>query len=72
MTIIGELLNDARWMFRMRRALYQRQKALDKLAPRAGNLAPDFTLHDIEGKKTITLSDFRGVKPVALTFGSFT
>jgi peroxiredoxin len=72
MTIIGDLLHDARSMFKMRRTLMRQQKALDKLAPRAGDLAPDFTLHDIEGKESITLSDFRGVKPVALIFGSFT
>lgn len=72
MTIIGNLLNDARSMFKMRRTLMRRQKALDKQAPRAGDVAPDFTLHDIEGKESITLSDFRGVKPAALMFGSFT
>ena len=34
--------------------------------------APDFTLYDIEGKDSVTLSDFRGKKPVVLVFGSFT
>jgi hypothetical protein len=72
MTIIVELLNDARSMIKLRRTLMRRQKELDKQAPRAGDLAPDFTLHDIEGKESMTLSDFRGVKPVALIFGSFT
>ena len=48
------------------------QKALDAKAPRAGVLAPDFTLYDIQGKDPVTLSDFRGKKPVALVFGSFT
>jgi hypothetical protein len=34
--------------------------------------APDFTLLTEDGKKAITLSDFRGKKPVVLIFGSFT
>ena len=37
-----------------------------------GDLAPDFTLKSPDGKKTITLSDYRGKKPVALVFGSYT
>jgi peroxiredoxin len=45
---------------------------LNAKAPRAGDIAPDFTLFDISGKDSVTLSDFRGVKPVALVFGSFT
>ena len=37
-----------------------------------GAPAPDFTLTDSSGSETVTLSDFRGKKPVALVFGSFT
>jgi len=37
-----------------------------------GDMAPDFTLKSPDGKRTITLSDFRGKKPVALVFGSYT
>ncbi|NOQ40414.1 MAG: redoxin domain-containing protein [Anaerolineales bacterium] len=48
------------------------QKRHNKLAPRVGDPAPDFTLSDIRGENTIRLSDFRGKKPVALIFGSFT
>ena len=48
------------------------QKALDAQAPRAGDLAPDFILYDIEGQDSVTLSDFRRKKPVALVFGSYT
>ena len=40
--------------------------------PRPGQPAPDFTLPTPDGKKQITLSDFRGKKPVVLIFGSFT
>ena len=38
----------------------------------AGDIAPDFTLpmHDQSG--TVTLSSFRGRKPVVLVFGSYT
>ena len=43
-----------------------------ELKVKSGDLAPDFTLYDIEGRESITLSDFRGKKPVALVFGSFT
>lgn len=41
--------------------------------PKVGRLAPDFSLpkHDDEDKN-ITLSSFRGKKPVVLIFGSFT
>ena len=42
------------------------------LKVRVGDLAPDFTLSDISGMQSVTLSDFRGEKPVALVFGSFT
>jgi hypothetical protein len=37
-----------------------------------GDRAPDFTLKSPDGKQNITLSDFRGKKPVALVFGSYT
>src|SRR5262249_26403050 len=40
--------------------------------PRVDELAPDFTLPLEVGHGTITLSDFRGKKPVVLVFGSFT
>ena len=39
---------------------------------RVGVLAPDFTLQDPTGKRTVTLSKFRGKKPVVLIFGSYT
>jgi hypothetical protein len=40
--------------------------------PRVGQEAPDFTLSTQDGKATISLSQFRGKKPVVLVFGSFT
>jgi peroxiredoxin len=48
------------------------QAKYDALAPKAGDLAPDFELSDIDGALSVRLSDFRGKKPVALVFGSFT
>ena len=40
--------------------------------PRPGAVAPDFTLPTHDGKGKVTLSEFRGRKPVVLIFGSFT
>jgi hypothetical protein len=37
-----------------------------------GDVAPDFTLKSPDGKRTETLSNYRGKKPVALVFGSYT
>jgi hypothetical protein len=50
----------------------QWQKQYDALAPKPGDLAPDFELRDIQGENTIRLSDYKGKMPVALIFGSFT
>lgn len=38
----------------------------------AGDPAPDFTLPTHDHKGTVTLSSFRGQKPVVLVFGSYT
>ena len=72
MTIISELVNDGISIVKIRKKLMKRQKGLDHLAPKAGDMAPDFTLQNIAGTEAITLSDFRGQKPVALIFGSYT
>ena len=42
------------------------------LAPKEGDLAPDFCLQDVTGQHEVRLSDLVGVWPVALVFGSFT
>jgi hypothetical protein len=39
---------------------------------KVGDLAPDFTLSDPKGSRQVTLSSFRGKKPVVLVFGSYT
>ena len=72
MTIISELFSDAKFVFRFRKKAMKSQRMLDAQAPKAGDLAPDFTLSDISGTESVTLSDFRGKKPVALVFGSYT
>jgi len=72
MTIFSELVDDIRYMFKFRKEHMDVQKNLDSKAPRAGDMAPDFTLTDVSGTRSVTLSDFRGKKPVALVFGSFT
>lgn len=48
------------------------QHANDVKAPKVGELAPDFELQDPSGATTVRLSDFRGKRPVALVFGSYT
>lgn len=48
------------------------QKKYDSQAPKVGDLAPDFELSDSNGENPVRLSDFRGQKPVAIIFGSFT
>ena len=55
-----------------RRTAMQEQKAKDAKAPKKGDPAPDFTLQKQDGSGEITLSQFRGEKPVALIFGSYT
>ena len=48
------------------------QKRFNAFAPKVGDVAPDFELRDTNGENPVRLSDFRGQKPVALVFGSFT
>jgi len=59
-------------MTELRRKAMAWQKQYDALAPKVGDLAPDFELCDVDGENPVRLSDFRGQKPVALMFGSFT
>ena len=48
------------------------QDNFDALAPKRGDIAPDFELRDVKGENPVRLSDFKGSKPVALVFGSYT
>ncbi|HKB03999.1 MAG TPA: hypothetical protein VKD90_17380 [Gemmataceae bacterium] len=40
--------------------------------PKLESPAPDFTLKSPDSKRSVTLSEYRGKKPVVLIFGSFT
>ncbi len=40
--------------------------------PSVGRMAPDFNLETQDGTQRISLSDYRGKKPVVLIFGNFT
>jgi hypothetical protein len=59
-------------MQRVRAEEVEWQLAADRKAPKVGELAPDFSLEDPSGRKQVQLSDFRGKRPVALMFGSYT
>ncbi len=48
------------------------QDHYDPLAPKVGDMAPDFELFDTIGEESVRLSDFQGKRPVVLVFGSFT
>jgi len=72
MAVLAELYDDIKFTLEFRRKLMKRQLELNEKAPKAGDPAPDFTLQDVSGTKSVTLSDFQGKKPVALVFGSFT
>jgi len=72
MSIFSEMIKEFRYNIGFRKSLMPAQKKLNAKAPRVGDMAPDFTLYDIGGKNSVTLSSFRGKKPVALVFGSYT
>jgi len=64
-----ELMSNAR---QWRTHELEWQLANDLGAPKVGELAPDFELQDPSGRSAVRLADFRGVRPVALVFGSYT
>jgi hypothetical protein len=53
-------------------AMMQFILARETHAPLVGDLAPDFELPRLGGTERVRLSSFRGQRPVALIFGSFT
>ena len=59
-------------MMRVRKTMQAWQDHFDSLAPRPGDVAPNFELRDANGENPVRLSDFRRRKPVVLNFGSFT
>ena len=72
MSILTDIVHEVKNTVHYRKQYTKVQKRLDRKAPKAGDLAPDFTLASVNGTETVTLSQFRGVKPVVLVFGSFT
>ncbi len=72
MSVLKELLGDIRYIRTHYPQVRKQQKQLDASAPKVGDLAPDFTLYDPQGEISVTLSSYRGRRPVALVFGSFT
>jgi hypothetical protein len=64
------------WMFglpeaertEMMKFIFARESA----APAVGDPAPDFELVRLDGEGKVRLSSYRGKRPVALIFGSFT
>jgi hypothetical protein len=58
--------------FKTRRDAAEWHQRYDPLAPKVGDVAPDFQLSDVNGENPVRLSQFRGKSPVALVFGSFT
>ncbi len=59
-------------VIKYRKQNQEQQKKWDALAPKAGDMAPDFELRDANGENPVTLSSFKDKKPVALIFGSYT
>ncbi len=48
------------------------QKRHEDSAPKVGDMAPDFELPELGRSGSVHLSQFRGERPVALLFGSYT
>lgn len=48
------------------------QLSNDIMSPKVGDLAPDFELEDPSREHAVRLASFRGQRPVALVFGSYT
>ena len=72
MNFISELVNDVKTINYYRKETTAWQRKHNQHAPKEGDIAPDFTLFDSAGTQSVTLSDFRGKRPVALAFGSHT
>ena len=60
----------SRWELLM--AMYRGEIGSMCEGPALGATAPAFRLTTHDGKRKVSLSDYRGKKPVVLTFGSFT
>jgi hypothetical protein len=60
----------SRWL--LLKALFEGEIGSMNEGPALGDQAPEFRLTTQDGKRTISLADYRGKKPVVLIFGSFT
>jgi hypothetical protein len=60
----------SRWM--LLKALFQGEIGSLREGPALGSTAPPFRLPTQDGTRMISLSDYRGQKPVVLIFGNFT
>jgi hypothetical protein len=79
---VNRLKNCAAWMSvavalwaqapQEKRAELKQYMAARKDKFQAGDPAPDFRLKVRGGEQTVALSSFRGRRPVALVFGSYT
>lgn len=54
------------------RAALEATLVRDESGPRVGEMAPDFSLKRLGSQERVRLSDYRGRRPVALAFGSYT
>ncbi len=68
------LLLGADWVSAQSRGSSSRRRSdrMPETALREGDLAIDFSLESVDGKSKVTLSTFRGKRPVILVFGSYT
>ena len=63
---------DAPTSFILFKGLLKGEIGSHREGPAPGQLAPDFTLKTKDGDRQVTLSEFRGKRPVVLIFGNFT
>ena len=72
----GDFERMTAWMMGLgaeeRMAMMQFIAARETHAPAVGDAAPDFELPVLGVSERVRLADFRGQKPVALIFGSYT
>jgi hypothetical protein len=54
------------------RAALEAVVARDEMGPQVGDYPPDFSLKRLGADDRVRLSSFRGQRPVALVFGSYT
>ena len=72
----GDFARMTKWMMGLgdaeRMSMMQFIAARETKAPAVGDDAPDFDLPLLNSSARVKLSGFRGTRPVALIFGSYT